>query len=270
MHPTCARRCSVASDMSVKGRLAHWSLSRSSGCLRAGLQHVYSSRRCGRVRCSSIVIDHLNRAPNLLYRFHQPHASRPCANPAVPPDLAPHTAAIGCPKKVRGSPNTVQMLGMCNTTVVTEAFAMDIQSAMKKRTRTLPVRSAVSMSLDSARGLQALHEASIVHYDIKPAQMLVTDDGVDGGELRVKLNDFNVVFFMSSLPDGTPCPFTLPGELQLGPWRTPEYLAKKVRDDDDLRFCSQATLLLFQLAILPSRLNRMRPRQHLHIYLLRV
>eukprot|EP00903_Cladosiphon_okamuranus_P005793 g5740.t1 len=128
---------------------------------------------------------------------------------------------------VRGNPYVVQMLGMCNTTVVTEAFAMDIQSAMKKRTGTLPIRSAVSMSLDSARGLQALHEASIVHYDIKPAQMLVTGDEVPGGELRVKLNDFNVVFFMSSMPDGTPCPFTVRGELQLGPWRTPEYLAKK-------------------------------------------
>lgn len=126
----------------------------------------------------------------------------------------------------------VQMLGLCNTTVVTEAFSMDIQSAMKKRTGTLPVRSAVSMSLDGARGLQALHEASIVHYDIKPAQMLVAGDGGggdDGGELRVKLNDFNVVFFMSSGPDGTPCPFTVPGNLQLGPWRTPEYLAHKVR-----------------------------------------
>lgn len=136
-------------------------------------------------------------------------------------------------EKVRGNPNLVQMLGLCNTTVVTEAFMMDIQSAMKKRAGTLPVRSAVSMSLDGARGLQALHEASIVHYDIKPAQMLVTDEGVvDGGELRVKLNDFNVVFFMSSGPDGTPCPFTAPGALQLGPWRTPEYLAQNVRGRD--------------------------------------
>eukprot|EP00752_Nemacystus_decipiens_P018344 g16457.t1 len=120
------------------------------------------------------------------------------------------------------------MLGLCNTTIVTEAFTMDIQSAVNKRTGTLPIRSAVSMSLDGARGLQALHEASIVHYDIKPVQMMVTDDGVVGGaELRVKLNDFNVVFFMSSGPDGTPCPFTVPGALQLGPWRTPEYLAQK-------------------------------------------
>lgn len=131
----------------------------------------------------------------------------------------------------------MQMLGLCNTTVVTEAFAMDIQTTMKRRTGTLPLRSAVSMSLDGVRGLQALHEASIVHYDVKPAQMLVAEDelegGGGGGELRVKLNDFNVVFFMSSRPDGTPCPFTVDGALQLGPWRTPEYLAQKVRHDKE-------------------------------------
>lgn len=132
---------------------------------------------------------------------------------------------------MRGNPNVVQMLGVCNTTVVTEAFTTDIQSAMKKRTEIVPLRSAVTISLDAARGLQALHQEGIVHYDIKPAQILVTGDGLEGGgELRVKLNDFNVAFFMSSRPDGTPCPFTVKGPLQLGPWRTPEYLSKKVRD----------------------------------------
>lgn len=133
------------------------------------------------------------------------------------------------------------MLGLCNTTVVTEAYATDIQSAMKKRTGTLPVRSAVVLSLGAARGLQALHEAGIVHYDIKPAQMLVTDSssrGPDGGEPLVKLNDFNVVFFTSSGPDGTPCPFIVKGDRQLGPWRTPEYLSQKVRENEDLRFFS--------------------------------
>lgn len=129
---------------------------------------------------------------------------------------------------MRGNPNIVQMLGMCNTTVVTEAFPMDIQNAMKKRAGDLPVLDAVVMSLDAAKGLQALHEASIVHYDMKPAQMLVTYRKRHSDQLRVKLNDFNVAFFMSSRPDGNPCPFRVRGGLQLGPWRTPEYLAQKV------------------------------------------
>lgn len=132
------------------------------------------------------------------------------------------------------------MLGVCNTTVVTEAFSLDIQSAMNIRIGTLPVRSAVTMSLGAARGMQALHEAAIVHYDIKPAQMLVAEDGPEGDELSVKLNDFNVVFFMSSRPDGTPCPFTVKGARQLGPWRTPEYLSNKVRDEDLRSFARSA------------------------------
>lgn len=129
---------------------------------------------------------------------------------------------------MRGNPNIVQMLGMCNTTVVTEAFPMDIQFAMKKRARDLPIIDAVAMSLDAARGLQALHEASIVHYDMKPGQMLVAFRGRESDQLRVKLNDFNVAFFMSTRPDGSPCPFRVRGALQHGPWRTPEYLAQRV------------------------------------------
>lgn len=82
------------------------------------------------------------------------------------------------------------------------------------------------MSLDSITALRGLHEAEdgpIVHYDVKPAQLLVTGDG------RVKLNDFNVAWFMGRGPDGSPCPFNVKGSVrQPGPWRTPEFLSGKV------------------------------------------
>ncbi|CAM9516460.1 unnamed protein product [Ectocarpus sp. 12 AP-2014] len=126
---------------------------------------------------------------------------------------------------VRGNPNIVQTLGICNTTVVTEAYMLDIQSAVRKRTTALPIGEAVTMSLDAVRGLQALHEAvggPIVHFDIKPAQLLVTGNG------RVKLNDFNVAWFMSRRPDGKPCPFNMLAQIRnSGPWRAPEYLTRK-------------------------------------------
>ncbi|CBJ26951.1 similar to TAK1 (TGF-beta-activated kinase) [Ectocarpus siliculosus] len=128
---------------------------------------------------------------------------------------------------VRGNPHIVQTLGICNTTVVTEAYMLDIQSAVRKRMTALPIGEAVTMSLDAVRGLQALHEAvggPIVHFDIKPAQLLVTGNG------RVKLNDFNVAWFMSRRPDGKPCPFNMLAQIRnSGPWRAPEYLTRKDR-----------------------------------------
>ncbi|CAN0103025.1 unnamed protein product [Ectocarpus fasciculatus] len=126
---------------------------------------------------------------------------------------------------VRGNPHIVQTLGICNTTVVTEAYMLDIQSTVRKRTTALPIGEAVNMSLDAVRGLQALHEAvggPIVHFDVKPAQLLVTGSG------RVKLNDFNVAWFMSRGPDGKPCPFNMQSDIRnSGPWRAPEYLTRK-------------------------------------------
>lgn len=131
------------------------------------------------------------------------------------------------------------MLGVCNTTLVTEAFDMDIQYAMNKRNGALPLHDAITMSLDIASGLQALHEAAaapIVHFDVKPAQMLLTSDG------RVKLNDFNTAWFMSTGPDGTSCPFVVEGKPHPGPWRSPEYLSEKVRDEGLFLYVSLHTI----------------------------
>lgn len=60
------------------------------------------------------------------------------------------------------------------------------------------------MALDLARGLQALHEAPggpIVHFDIKPQQMMMDADG------KLRINDLNLVRFPDADKDGNSCPF---------------------------------------------------------------
>lgn len=129
------------------------------------------------------------------------------------------------PAKVRGHPNIVNMLGSCNTTVVTEAYPMNLEEYVSASPEALPIRSVVSISLDAARSVQALHEAveaPIVHFDIKPSQLLMAEDG------RVKLNDFNLAWIMSTGSDGSPCLFTTKPWVTEGPWRPPEFRSAQV------------------------------------------
>lgn len=87
----------------------------------------------------------------------------------------PHRPAIFCGlSQVRGSPHVVDLLGGCNTTIVTEAGSNDLENEIHKRTKAPAIEEVVSMSLDAARGLTAFHEASetpIVHFDIKASQV---------------------------------------------------------------------------------------------------
>lgn len=62
----------------------------------------------------------------------------------------------------------------------------------------------VSLALDMARGVQALHDAPggpIVHFDIKPHQMMLDDNG------RLKINDLNMCSFPDADKDGNSCPY---------------------------------------------------------------
>lgn len=50
----------------------------------------------------------------------------------------------------------------------------------------LPVEDAIDVALQTARGLAAAHERGVVHRDVKPANLLLTESG------RVKILDFGV------------------------------------------------------------------------------
>lgn len=108
--------------------------------------------------------------------------------------------------QVRGHPNIVGLRGICESTSVQDFFSTRLDDLiLKPRVEPLPISQVLSMSLDAARGLQALHEVpggAIVHYDLKPAQLMVGEDGT------VKINDFNMCQFTDADAEGKTCPFT--------------------------------------------------------------
>lgn len=120
------------------------------------------------------------------------------------------------------------MLGICNTTLVTEYYPSSLDQVIWVKRDRLSFRKVIYMALDAARGLQALHEASvapIVHFDMKPRQLLIDDRG------RLMLNDFNAAQFMDAHGSGLPCQFTMRA-CRAVVWRSPENQAGKVRNVD--------------------------------------
>ncbi|CBJ30240.1 serine/threonine protein kinase [Ectocarpus siliculosus] len=125
---------------------------------------------------------------------------------------------------LRGHPNVVGMLGFCNTTVVTEYHPDNFLHTIFRKKEKLSLRRVVSLALDVAQGMQALHEiAGAIHLDMKPQQLLIDDAG------RGKVNDFNSVHLMSAdaSADGKHCPILTGRPARLVPWRAPENIAGK-------------------------------------------
>lgn len=127
--------------------------------------------------------------------------------------------------QVRGHPNIVGLLGICDQTSVSEYFALRLDDLVFGAPEKIHISRIVPMALDAARGLQALHEVpggAIVHFDIKPQQIMIDTNG------RIKINDFNMCRFTDADANGNLCPFK-GGRSNLGPWRSPENIEGEVR-----------------------------------------
>ncbi|CAM9874359.1 unnamed protein product, partial [Ectocarpus fasciculatus] len=136
---------------------------------------------------------------------------------------------------LRGHPNVVGVLGLCNTTVVTEYHPNSLLHTIFGKAENRSLRRVVSLALDLTGNfaptplgcwLQALHEiAGAIHLDMKPQQLLIDNTG------RAKVNDFNSVQLMGTdaFSDGKHCPIVTAKAARLVPWRAPEIMAGKVR-----------------------------------------
>lgn len=85
---------------------------------------------------------------------------------------------------------------------------------------TLPWRDACGVALDALAGLEAVHAAGIIHHDIKPANILLTADGVP------KLADFGIATPINSGKTVIQGASTFAG--------TYSYVAPEVRDSQSL------------------------------------
>lgn len=121
------------------------------------------------------------------------------------PMIGCNKCAIGQPVKVKGHPNIVGLLGNCHSTSVSEFFSTGLEDlVLKAGSEPIPMERVLSMSLDAARGLQALHEVpggAVVHFDLKPQQLMLDVNG------RLKINDLNMCRFTDADAAGNLCSF---------------------------------------------------------------
>src|SRR5947209_524819 len=144
-----------------------------------GMGEVYRARdtRLGRDVAVKVLPSSFSDDEQRLHRFEQ----EACAAGAL---NHPNILAIHDVGKHDGSPYVVSELLEGETLRERMAGA------------ALPQRKAIDYALQVARGLAAAHEKGIVHRDIKPDNIFITDDG------RVKILDFGLAK-LTSATDGT-------------------------------------------------------------------
>jgi Protein tyrosine and serine/threonine kinase len=156
-------------------------------------------------------------------------------------------------ERLTSSPYVASMYGHCGTTVMTEFLGATLHTLIKAEDDE-PTRlrwgfldnstylspstpqGRLQMALHAARGLEALHENSIVHADVQDQQFLLsTTVGAGGKPPRLVLNDFNRCRFLArkvvrngtanatTAAATTACPFRIP--TAPGSSRSPEEYA---------------------------------------------
>ena len=129
-----------------------------------------------------------------VYRAFDDKLRRKVALKVLHPDLAVPDAAARLVREARAAaafahPNTISIydLGEIDGTVF---LVMELISGAPLRAyigdASVPVTKKLRWLVDIARGLGAAHKAGLVHRDVKPANVMVSDDGV------VKVLDFGL------------------------------------------------------------------------------
>lgn len=129
-----------------------------------------------------------------VYRAHDTKLRRKVALKVIHPDLNVPDAAARLVREARAAaalahPNTIAIhdLGEIDGTVF---LVMELISGTSLRAyvgdTSVPVTQKLRWLVDMARGLGAAHKAGLVHRDVKPTNVMVSDDGV------VKVLDFGL------------------------------------------------------------------------------
>jgi serine/threonine protein kinase len=129
-----------------------------------------------------------------VYRAFDEKLRRKVALKVLHPDLAVPDAAARLVREARAAaafahPNTIAIydLGEIDGTVF---LVMELIEGAPLRAfigdTSLPVNKRLRWLVDIARGLGAAHRAGLVHRDVKPANVMISDDGV------VKVLDFGL------------------------------------------------------------------------------
>jgi len=135
-------------------------------------------------------------ATSTVWLGHDEHLDRPVAVKILHPHLLVDDSARA---RLEGEARTVARLSHPNVVGVLDALVTDDQAAVVlehvpgeglddrlRRTGPLPPAVASRIVAELAAGLAAAHEAGIVHRDVKPANVLLAEDG------RARLADFGI------------------------------------------------------------------------------
>jgi serine/threonine-protein kinase len=86
------------------------------------------------------------------------------------------------------------------TYIVMELLSGETLAERLRRTGALSAAKAVDLVLQAATALGEMHDAGIVHRDVKPSNLFLTRD--DHGNERIKLLDFGIAAFQEPLARG--------------------------------------------------------------------
>ena len=76
--------------------------------------------------------------------------------------------------------------GKLTVFIVMEYFEKDLKSFIEKKLKDLEDKKLLKLLQDCLQAIQFLHQHNVVHRDIKPDNIFITDD------LQVKIGDFGI------------------------------------------------------------------------------